>query len=214
MRSALSCRSRSNGEQSVPPAKHNASINPPCSSSGVLLRRNEFSEWWRCMDAPVASSPLHPLPLGAPLPMLPFEAIACPSCAIMARSRAHWEGLGRGAPAFGSGWPVPLARSRRRRGPARIQIDGASQVAGSRWGRICRASEEVDRATSQARSSMKARAWVDHWNRRGGLQGIRWGSRGGQSQDDSMTAVGFEPTPLRNGALSHRLRPLGQTVSA
>ena len=24
-----------------------------------------------------------------------------------------------------------------------------------------------------------------------------------------MTAVGFEPTPLRNGALSHRLRPLG-----
>ena len=27
-----------------------------------------------------------------------------------------------------------------------------------------------------------------------------------------MTAVGFEPTPLRNGALSHRLRLLGQTV--
>ena len=27
-----------------------------------------------------------------------------------------------------------------------------------------------------------------------------------------VTAVGFEPTPLRNGALSHRLRPLGQTV--
>ena len=30
--------------------------------------------------------------------------------------------------------------------------------------------------------------------------------------DSSLTAVGFEPTPLRNGALSHRLRPLGQTV--
>ena len=29
-----------------------------------------------------------------------------------------------------------------------------------------------------------------------------------------LTAVGFEPTPLRNGALSHRLRPLGQTVMA
>ena len=28
----------------------------------------------------------------------------------------------------------------------------------------------------------------------------------------SLTAVGFEPTPFRNGALSHRLRPLGQTV--
>ena len=28
----------------------------------------------------------------------------------------------------------------------------------------------------------------------------------------TLTAVGFEPTPLRNGALSHRLRPLGQTV--
>ncbi len=27
-----------------------------------------------------------------------------------------------------------------------------------------------------------------------------------------MTAVGFEPKPLRNGALSHHLRPLGQTV--
>jgi hypothetical protein len=27
-----------------------------------------------------------------------------------------------------------------------------------------------------------------------------------------MTAVGFEPTPLRNGASSHRLRPLGKTV--
>ena len=30
--------------------------------------------------------------------------------------------------------------------------------------------------------------------------------------NDEMTAVGFEPTPFRNGALSHRLRPLGQTV--
>ena len=29
---------------------------------------------------------------------------------------------------------------------------------------------------------------------------------------NEMTAVGFEPTPFRNGALSHRLRPLGQTV--
>ena len=27
-----------------------------------------------------------------------------------------------------------------------------------------------------------------------------------------VTAVGFEPTPFQNGALSHRLRPLGQTV--
>ena len=27
-----------------------------------------------------------------------------------------------------------------------------------------------------------------------------------------MTAVGFKPTPFRNGAWSHRLRPLGQTV--
>jgi hypothetical protein len=27
-----------------------------------------------------------------------------------------------------------------------------------------------------------------------------------------VTAVGFEPTPLRTGALSQRLRPLGQTV--
>ncbi len=29
-----------------------------------------------------------------------------------------------------------------------------------------------------------------------------------------MTAVGFEPTPFRTGALSQRLRPLGQTVMA
>ena len=29
-----------------------------------------------------------------------------------------------------------------------------------------------------------------------------------------MTAVGFEPTPLRTGAWSQRLRPLGQTVHA
>ena len=28
-----------------------------------------------------------------------------------------------------------------------------------------------------------------------------------------MTPVGFEPTPFRNGALSHRLRPLGQSVA-
>ena len=27
-----------------------------------------------------------------------------------------------------------------------------------------------------------------------------------------MTPVGFEPTPFRNGALSHRLRPLSQSV--
>ena len=32
------------------------------------------------------------------------------------------------------------------------------------------------------------------------------------STQKQMTAVGFEPTPFRNGALSHRLRPLGQTV--
>ena len=31
---------------------------------------------------------------------------------------------------------------------------------------------------------------------------------------EQMTAVGFEPTPLRTGALSRRLRPLGQTVLA
>ena len=28
-----------------------------------------------------------------------------------------------------------------------------------------------------------------------------------------VTPVGFEPTPLQNGALSHRLRPLGQSVN-
>ena len=28
-----------------------------------------------------------------------------------------------------------------------------------------------------------------------------------------VTAVGFEPTPLRTGALSQRRRPLGQTVT-
>ena len=27
-----------------------------------------------------------------------------------------------------------------------------------------------------------------------------------------LTAVRFEPTPFRNGALSHSLRPLGQTL--
>ena len=31
-------------------------------------------------------------------------------------------------------------------------------------------------------------------------------------QGSEVTAVGFEPTPLRTGALSQRLRPLGQTV--
>ena len=30
-------------------------------------------------------------------------------------------------------------------------------------------------------------------------------------QQQELTAVGFEPTPFRNGALSHRLRLLGQT---
>ena len=32
------------------------------------------------------------------------------------------------------------------------------------------------------------------------------------AQWQRMTSVGFEPTPFRNGALSHRLRPLGQNV--
>ena len=32
------------------------------------------------------------------------------------------------------------------------------------------------------------------------------------NQIAKVTAVGFEPTPLRTGALSQRLRPLGQTV--
>ena len=34
-----------------------------------------------------------------------------------------------------------------------------------------------------------------------------------QQSRNAMTAVGFEPTPFRTGALSQRLRPLGQTVS-
>ena len=33
-----------------------------------------------------------------------------------------------------------------------------------------------------------------------------------QWAQQSLTAVRFEPTPLRTGALSQRLRPLGQTV--
>ena len=33
-----------------------------------------------------------------------------------------------------------------------------------------------------------------------------------QALSPKLTAVGFEPTPLRTGALSQRLRPLGQTV--
>ena len=33
-----------------------------------------------------------------------------------------------------------------------------------------------------------------------------------QWAQQDLTAVGFEPTPLRTGALSQRLRPLGQTV--
>ena len=33
-----------------------------------------------------------------------------------------------------------------------------------------------------------------------------------RSNKKEMTAVGFEPTPLRTGALSQRLRPLGQIV--
>ena len=38
-------------------------------------------------------------------------------------------------------------------------------------------------------------------------------SKPGSSESKlNVTAVGFEPMPLRNGALSHRLRPLGQTV--
>ena len=36
--------------------------------------------------------------------------------------------------------------------------------------------------------------------------------RKGRCDHDNVTAVGFEPTPLRTGALSQRLRPLGQTV--
>ena len=32
------------------------------------------------------------------------------------------------------------------------------------------------------------------------------------SAEEKVTAVGFEPTPFRTGALSQRLRPLGQTV--
>ena len=34
----------------------------------------------------------------------------------------------------------------------------------------------------------------------------------GNASPAKVTPVGFEPTPLRNGALSHRLRPLGQSV--
>jgi hypothetical protein len=33
-----------------------------------------------------------------------------------------------------------------------------------------------------------------------------------RTEPNKMTPVGFEPTPFRNGALSHCLRPLGQSV--
>ena len=54
-----------------------------------------------------------------------------------------------------------------------------------------------------------------HWHINIGSTCFMIGSR---SNDDmhlhpsQMTAVGFEPTPLRTGAWSQRLRPLGQTV--
>ena len=35
-----------------------------------------------------------------------------------------------------------------------------------------------------------------------------------ETRHGMLTAVGFEPTPLRTGALNQRLRPLGQTVFA
>ena len=38
------------------------------------------------------------------------------------------------------------------------------------------------------------------------------GPRAHARQSRKVTAVGFEPTPLRTGAWSQRLRPLGQTV--
>ena len=41
-----------------------------------------------------------------------------------------------------------------------------------------------------------------------------WESKMFDCPIDKVTAVGFEPTPLRTGALSQRLRPLGQTVLA
>ena len=40
----------------------------------------------------------------------------------------------------------------------------------------------------------------------------RHSAANGISLPGKVTPVGFEPTPLRNGALSHRLRPLGQSV--
>ena len=40
----------------------------------------------------------------------------------------------------------------------------------------------------------------------------RHSTANGISLPGKVTPVGFEPTPLRNGALSHRLRPLGQSV--
>ncbi len=43
--------------------------------------------------------------------------------------------------------------------------------------------------------------------------GCTAGSPAGTGIIEGVTAVGFEPTPLRTGALSQRLRPLGQTVS-
>ena len=49
--------------------------------------------------------------------------------------------------------------------------------------------------------------WVRLWVLRGGVrQFVGGGSK------YKVTAVGFEPTRLRTGALSQRLRPLGQTV--
>lgn len=54
-----------------------------------------------------------------------------------------------------------------------------------------------------------AEFWPDHPH----LFLSRWQpGEGGDRAQATMTAVGFEPTPFRNGALSHRLRPLGQTV--
>ena len=59
----------------------------------------------------------------------------------------------------------------------------------SLWQSNQRARRQDSRANAFRLVNHKARKWINE-----------------------MTAVGFEPTPLRTGALSQRLRPLGQTV--
>ena len=186
------------GQRRVEPARGAAAssctstspwIKPRCGSSPAQRRRLEESARFE----PAAAASL--------LWLEPAVVQARPRCCQRRRLETSTVQAGVALPAV----RPPAAAARNLHGSSPLRFKTRARCSGQRR-RL--ETSLFDRAAVQRRQRTARKHYILE-----GVQGLNtWSMLCREPTFEQMTAVGFEPPPFRNGALSHRLRPLGQTV--